>query len=313
MPEQEHDYGYDREYGHGHDGECGPSCEHGDSAHTAESFVQLVDLIALLRSEQGCPWDREQTHESITQNMIEEAYEAVEAIELDNPVLLKEELGDVLLQIVLHAQIAREAGEFTIDDVVESISKKLIGRHPHIFGNEASFEADGFTREEIALVEEATSAESTLKVWDQMKMHEKQRKAEAQGASALPDSLLASVPKNEPALMQAQNISRKAAAQGFEWEDLSGLTDKLAEEFEEFAQTEADTPEAEEEFGDVLFTLVNVARWNNIDAEKALRRSCEKFRTRWMAMERMAEQDGLNLRELDAQAWDDLWNDAKEE
>jgi tetrapyrrole methylase family protein/MazG family protein len=280
---------------------------------TGELFVGLAELIELLRSEQGCPWDREQTHGSIAKNMIEEAYEAVEAIESGCTDSLKEELGDVLLQVLLHAQMAREAEEFTLDDVIAAISKKLISRHPHVFGNEASFAAAGFTDEEIALVEEATSAEATLKLWDAMKLLEKQRKAKARGIddTALKDSLLASVPKSEPALMQAQNISRKAAAQGFEWEDISGLTDKLAEEFEEFAQAEADTQEAEEEFGDILFTLVNVARWNNIDAESALRRSCEKFRSRWHSMEQRAQQEGFDLRELDFEAWDELWNEVK--
>ena len=285
-------------------------CHH-DISQTSELFTELVELVALLRSEQGCPWDREQTHHSIAKNMIEEAYEAVEAIEGGSAGALKEELGDVLLQVMLHAQMAAEADEFIIDDVIESISKKLISRHPHVFGNEASFAAAGFTPEEIALVEEATSAEATLKLWDRMKQLEKQRKAEAQGILPEQDSLLASVPKSEPALMQAQNISRKAVAMGFEWEDIQGLTDKLAEEFEEFAQAEPDTKEAEEEFGDILFTLVNVARWNNIDAESALRRSCEKFRTRWNSMEKMAEEEGFDLRDLDYKAWDDLWNEVK--
>ncbi|MCL2806998.1 MAG: nucleoside triphosphate pyrophosphohydrolase [Coriobacteriia bacterium] len=278
---------------------------------TSELFAQLVAVVAMLRSENGCPWDREQTHESITKNMIEEAYEAVEAIEMKSPGLLKEELGDVLLQVVLHAQIALEAKEFTLDEVIEGICKKLISRHPHVFGNDASFAAAGFTPEEIILIEEATSAESTLKVWDKMKSIEKQRRADALGIPVQSESLLASVPKSEPALMQAQDISCKAVAVGFEWEDLTGLTDKLAEEFEEFAQAEAGSLEAEEEFGDILFTLVNIARWSNIDAEAALRRSCDKFRHRWAAMEGRAEQEGFDLRELDYQGWDDLWNEVK--
>ncbi|MCL2529936.1 MAG: nucleoside triphosphate pyrophosphohydrolase [Coriobacteriia bacterium] len=302
-------------------------CQQGGSqenlSQTSQLFSNFVALIALLRSEQGCPWDREQTHQSIAKNMIEEAYEAVEAIEGGSPSQLKDELGDVLLQVVLHAQMAFEAEEFTLDDVIEGISKKLISRHPHVFGNEASFAAAGFTPEEIALVEEATDAEATLKLWDRMKQLEKQRKAAAlgtPGASGAPgstdawseqNSLLANIPKSEPALMQAQNISRKAVGMGFEWEDIEGLTDKLAEEFEEFARAEAGSKEAEEEFGDILFTLVNVARWNGIDAEGALRRSCEKFRTRWTAMEQIAEQEGFDLRELDYKAWDDLWNEVK--
>lgn len=288
--------------------------DHEDTTPTSELFDELVAIIALLRSDEGCPWDREQTHESITKNMIEEAYEAVEAIELGSVGALREELGDVLLQVLLHAQIAREAGEFTLDDVIEGISKKLISRHPHVFGNEASFAAAGFTGEEIALIEGADSAEATLKLWDRMKDLERRRKAAAsavrQGDVSLV-SLLASVPKAEPALMQAQNISRKAAGLGFEWETIEDLTDKLAEEFEEFAQAEAGTEEAEEEFGDILFTLVNVARWNNIDAETALRRSCEKFRTRWRGMEEIANDEGFDLRELDVEAWSDLWGEVK--
>lgn len=332
--------------------------------HTLDSFEELAGIVALLRSNEGCPWDKEQTHQSIAKNMIEEAYEAVEAIESGSAASLKEELGDVLLQVLLHAQIAVEAGEFSLDEVIRGISNKLISRHPHVFGNEASFAAAGFTSEEIALIEQATDAESTLKLWDKMKTLEKTRRqggggsplnipavgAEAElgagvgagvgaglesGAgvglaagvaqgvatgetmqtaearSQAQDSLLASVPKSEPALMQAQNISRKAAAQGFEWEDIEGLTNKLAEEFEEFAQAEEGTPEAEEEFGDILFTLVNIARWNNIDAESALRRSCNKFRARWMAMEHIAKDEGFKLQEMVEEEWDDLWNEVK--
>ncbi|MDR1087931.1 MAG: nucleoside triphosphate pyrophosphohydrolase [Coriobacteriales bacterium] len=290
---------------------CDHAHAHDDgSLDTCDAFSELVAIVALLRSEEGCPWDREQTHESIAKNMIEEAYEAVEAIEQGSVDALREELGDVLLQVVLHAQIAADDGEFTLEEVIQGISNKLISRHPHVFGNEASFAAAGFTDAEIALIEEASDAESTLRLWDRMKTLERQRKAQASG-DAGPVSLLASVPKAEPALMQAQNISRKAAAQGFEWEDIEGLTDKLAEEFEEFAQAEGDSPEAEEEFGDILFTLVNIARWNNIDAETALRRSCEKFRTRWAAMEGEANERGFNLRTLDEQGWDELWSHAK--
>lgn len=279
-----------------------------------DSFEELVGVIALLRGEEGCPWDREQTHESIAKNMIEEAYEAVDAIESNDTVSLKEELGDVLLQVLLHAQIAGEQDEFTLDDVIAGITQKLVSRHPHVFGNKASFAAAGLSEEEIAMIEGANDAESTLRLWDQMKTREKERKAEERnGASGPgPESLLSSVPRSEPSLMQAQGISRKAAAQGFEWEDMDGLADKLAEEFEEFAQAEAGTREAEEEFGDILFTLVNIARWNNIDAESALRRVCNKFRLRWSAMERIVQEEGLEFRELDWQEWDDLWNEVKQ-
>ena len=311
--EHQHEHNHEHQHEHNHEDnhEHQPNAYQFDADATDGLFIELVDLVALLRSEDGCPWDREQTHDSITTNMIEEAYEAVEAIELGNPGMLKEELGDVLLQVLLHAQIAAEAGEFTLDDVMDGISKKLISRHPHVFGNQASFEAAGFTAAEIALVSEATSAEATLKLWDRMKTLEKARKREALGIAAEPDSLLASVPRSEPALMQALNISRKAVGMGFEWEDLESLTDKLAEEFEEFSASEPDSLDAEMEFGDILFTLVNIARWNDIDAETALRRSCEKFRRRWSAMEKKASQEGFDLRGLDFQAWDDLWNEVK--
>lgn len=290
------------------------TCSHcADDIHPASSeyFEELVAIVALLRSDEGCPWDREQTHESIAKNMIEEAYEAVEAIEQGSTEDLREELGDVLLQVVLHSQIAVEAGEFSLEQVIAGISRKLISRHPHVFGNEASFAAAGLSSEEIAMIADAQDAESTLKLWDRMKRIEKARKAaEGEGQEQI-ESLLSSVPKNEPALMQAQNISRKAAAQGFEWGDFEGLTDKLAEEFEEFADTEEGSKEAEEEFGDILFTLVNIARWNGIDAESALRRSCEKFRNRWSAMEQIAYDEDFKLQELVEEEWDDLWNEVK--
>ena len=291
-----------------------------------DSFAELVRIVATLRGENGCPWDREQTHESIVKNMIEEAYEAVDAIEQGNIASLKEELGDVLLQVLLHSQIAVEAGEFSLDDVICSISNKLVYRHPHVFGNEASFEAAGLTEDEIAMIENAVDADSTLKLWDRMKLVERQRKVGLQsgsegegisggavdGADVVElESLLSSVPKCEPALMQAQDISRKAAAQGFEWEDIEGLTDKLAEELDEYSEAEPGTPEALEEFGDVLFTLVNIARWDGIDAESALRRSCEKFRQRWSAMEQLARNEGVDLIDLDYQEWDEYWNSAK--
>lgn len=285
--------------------------QYASSDKTLDRFDELVRIVAALRGEDGCPWDKEQTHQSIAKNMIEEAYEAVEAIEADETDNLREELGDVLLQVLLHAQIASDEDEFTLDEVIEGISKKLISRHPHVFGSEASFAAAGFTDEEVALIQNAQDPESTLKLWDQIKSVEHARKTAQGGSDAALDSLLASVPKSQPALMQAQNISRKAAAQGFEWEDIEGLTDKLAEEFEEFADTESGSPEAEEEFGDILFTLVNVARWYNIDAESALRKSCEKFRTRWTVMEQTAEREGFKLQELVEEEWDDLWSEAK--
>lgn len=295
-----------------------------DRQYTSSSFMNLVEIVSLLRSEQGCPWDREQTHESIAKNMIEEAYEVVDAIEsrkkaldeadtagLGKVSLLKEELGDVLLQVLLHAQIARDNDEFTLDELINGITAKLVRRHPHVFGDVASFKAAGLSSEEVALVKGARNAEATIKLWDRMKMLEQTGKESREKKHFKKASLLSSVPQHEPALMQAQNISRKVAARGFDWSDMEGLANKLAEEFEEYAACEPGSAEAEEEFGDILFTLVNIARWDGIDAESALRCSCRKFRTRWQALEQRAQEEDLDLLDLDEYEWEDLWAEAK--
>ena len=219
-------------------------------------FESFVETIAKLRAPDGCPWDREQTHASIAQNMIEEAYEAVDAIEARDVAHLREELGDVLLQVVLQSQIAADAGEFTIDDVCRDINEKMVRRHPHIFG-----EVQASTPEEVA------------GIWDAVKMRERKATMGETAGAEKPDGLLDGVLTSFPALMQAQKISRKAVAVGFEWPDEAGVWAKVAEEIEEFK--EAESPEDRElEFGDILFTLVNVARWNGVDAENALRATC---------------------------------------
>ena len=204
----------------------------------------LVQTIWRLRQPDGCPWDREQTHQSIGQNMIEEAYEALDCIEADDAAHLREELGDVLMQVVLHAQIAADAGEFTLADVARDIDAKLIRRHPHVFGD-----AD------------AESSDEVLKIWDEVKLAEKAAKDKAVAAGeASPEGLLDGVPTHLPALMQAQKVSRKAAAVGFEWETVQDVWDEVAEERAEFEAEEPGSPEREMEFGDLLFALVNVAR-----------------------------------------------------
>ena len=258
-----------------------------------ETFAAFVDTIAALRAPNGCPWDREQTHESIARNMIEEAYEAVDAIEQHDAAHLREELGDVLLQVVLQSQIAADAGEFTVADVCRDVNAKMIRRHPHVFGEAA-----------------AGSAEDVLCIWDNVKLAEKSA-ADAQAEE--PEGLLDSVPVSFPALLQAYKISRKAVAAGFEWDTVEDVWAKVEEEIAEFKQAcRSDDAQAKElEFGDVLFSLVNVARKEGIDAETALRATCRKFRERWAVMEGAAWGQGKRIEELDMDEMQQLWDQAK--
>lgn len=258
-----------------------------------ETFAAFVDTIAALRAPNGCPWDREQTHESIARNMIEEAYEAVDAIEQHDAAHLREELGDVLLQVVLQSQIAADAGEFTVADVCRDVNAKMIRRHPHVFGEAA-----------------AGSAEDVLSIWDNVKLAEKSA-ADAQAEE--PEGLLDSVPVSFPALLQAYKISRKAVAAGFEWDTVEDVWAKVEEEIAEFKQAcRCDDAQAKElEFGDVLFSLVNVARKEGIDAETALRATCRKFRERWAFMEGAAWGQGKRIEELDMDEMQQLWDQAK--
>jgi tetrapyrrole methylase family protein / MazG family protein len=249
-------------------------------------FDELVEVIARLRSPEGCPWDREQTHRSIAKNMVEEAYEAVHEIETDNVAGLREELGDVLLQVVLHAQIAADSRDFTIDDVVAGITAKLIRRHPHVFGEA-----------------QAGSASEVLANWDEIKRSEKADKG---------GGLLEGVPGSLPALMLAQTISRKVVAAGFEWESLEGVWAKVHEELDELKAAEPGTPEAAGEIGDLLFTIVNLARKQGIDAETALRSTCDKFKTRWAHMEQSAADEGMDISKYSLGEQEALWQRAKE-
>lgn len=258
-----------------------------------ETFAAFVDTIAALRAPNGCPWDREQTHESIARNMIEEAYEAVDAIEQHDATHLREELGDVLLQVVLQSQIAADAGEFTVADVCRDVNAKMIRRHPHVFGEAA-----------------AGSAEDVLSIWDNVKLAEK---SAADAQTEEPEGLLDSVPASFPALLQAYKISRKAVAAGFEWDTVEDVWAKVEEEIAEFKQAcRSDDAQAKElEFGDVLFSLVNVARKEDVDAETALRATCRKFRERWAFMEGAAWGQGKRIEELDMDEMQQLWDQAK--
>lgn len=295
------------------------------------SFDQFVATIAALRAPDGCPWDKEQTHASIAHNMIEEAYEAADAIEQDDVAHMREELGDVLLQVVLQSQIAADAGEFTIDDVAADVNAKMVRRHPHVFG-----EAD------------ACDAGEVLDLWDQVKMAERanaeranaqgqtnaQGQANAQGQTnpqdddspAQVEGLLDGVPVSFPALLQAQKISRKAVAAGFEWDTLGDVWDQVNSEIAELneayaaapknskGKVEGNTPEAaavEDEFGDVLFSLVNVGRKMGVDAEGSLRACCRKFRNRWALMEQTARQEGRDIAEYSTAELNEMWAQAK--
>ncbi|MBI5232300.1 MAG: nucleoside triphosphate pyrophosphohydrolase [Coriobacteriales bacterium] len=249
-------------------------------------FDEFVRIIAALRAPDGCPWDREQTHSTIAKNMVEEAYEAVHAIEEGDDRHLVEELGDVLLQVVLQAQIGSDDGSFTIDDVVGGISEKIVRRHPHVFGD----------------AEAGTSSEVHA-TWDRIKRDEKAER----GAG-----LLDEVPSGMPALMQAQTISRKAVSAGFEWETLDDIWEKVHEEIDELKATEPGSAEAAGEIGDLLFTVVNLARKQGIDAETALRATNRKFRARWSAMEAAAAQQGVGIATLSIDEQERLWQQAKE-
>lgn len=260
-----------------------------------EEMQSLVETIWRLRQPDGCPWDRKQTHESIGKNMIEEAYEALDCIEAGDEAHLREELGDVLMQVVLHAQIAADAGAFTMADVARDINDKLIRRHPHVFGECG-----------------ATSADEVLAIWDSVKLAEKGAKdADAAEAGERPEGLLEGVPRSLPALMEAQKVSRKAASAGFEWETVADVWDKVAEERAEFEAEAPGTAERELEFGDLLFALVNVARKEGIDAESALRASTAKFRERWAAMENAAYEGGVALESLTIEQLNSLWDKVK--
>ena len=264
-------------------------------------FDAFVDTIAALRAPDGCPWDREQTHKSITKNMIEEAYEAVDAIEANDIPHMREELGDVLLQVILQSQIAEEAGEFSIDDVCQEVNEKIIRRHPHVFGDQKV---------------EGLGASEVLDIWDKVKLDEHTQEK--------PEGLMDAVPQSFPALMQAQKISRKAVSAGFEWDTIDEVWNQVYSEIEELKEAyqhalkdekgkivESDKAAAELEMGDVLFSLVNVARKMGLDAEESLRASCSKFRHRWTYMEQQAYKQGNSIDELSAEEMEELWAKAK--
>jgi len=248
-----------------------------------KNLEELIEVVAKLRAPDGCPWDREQTHSSLRPNMLEEAYEAVDAIDENNMPHLREELGDVLLQVLLHSQIASEHGDFGIDDVAKELKDKLIHRHPHVFGNT-----------------NVKNADEVLANWDKLKAEEKtERKSVMDGLS-----------KSQPALVLAQKISKRAIKVGFEWPNEESLYDCFYSEIEEFKQAcaEQNKEHMEEEYGDILFACVNLARWNKIDAEQALLKANKKFEKRFRKMEELATKP---LNEYSFEEYDALWKQAK--
>ncbi|MEG2420330.1 MAG: nucleoside triphosphate pyrophosphohydrolase [Oscillospiraceae bacterium] len=249
------------------------------------SVNDLAEIVRLLRSAEGCPWDKVQTHESIRRNFLEEAYEVVEAIDEENPVHLQEELGDVLLQVLFHTRIEEEAGRFALDDVADGICKKLIYRHPHIFGNVQVADAD-----------------EVLVNWEALKRIEKSQETYADSVDAVARSL--------PGLWRAEKIQKKAKKAGFDWDDIAGALEKVREETAELEEAVRDGTNVEEELGDLLFAAVNAARFAKVDPEVALHSACDKFSARFRRTEELAggKLDTMTLDEMNL-----LWEQAKQD
>jgi len=248
-------------------------------------FDTLVEIITRLRGPGGCPWDREQTHASLREDLLEECYEVLEVLDKGDVKRLGEELGDLLMQVVLHAQIAAEAGEFEISDVIRSISTKLIQRHPHVFGSL-----------------KVKDTGEVLVNWEALKR--KERGSET--------SILSNVPKQLPALSYSQDIKSRVARIGFDWEDIEGVIDKLVEEVNEFKQADSQEKKARE-FGDLLFTLVNLARRLGMDSESVLREANRRFYRRFSYMEEICRQRRVNFGDLSFNEQNALWEEAKKE
>ena len=246
----------------------------------------LEEIVRILRAPGGCPWDREQTHESIRRNFLEEAYEAVEAIDEKSPEHLREELGDVLLQIALHARMEEEAGNFDLDGVADGICKKLIYRHPHVFGDV-----------------QVSGTGEVLTNWEALKRVEKGQATASDALSAVARSL--------PALWRAEKVQKKARKAGFDWPDVSGALDKLSEELEELKTAVAQGSNIEEELGDLLFSAVNVSRFVKTDPEEALSRATDKFIRRFRKVDEQARAGGRCMEDMTPEELDALWERGK--
>lgn len=251
-------------------------------AELAEHFLQLLAIVDRLRSPQGCPWDRQQTPQSLIPYLLEETYEVIESIEEGNHNGLKEELGDLLLHILFQGQLAQEHGRFTLADSIQAISEKLIRRHPHVFGDAQRHDEADINRH-----------------WEAAKQHEKGR-----------DSLLDGVPRSLPALTRARRVQEKAASAGFDWPSIAPVWDKVNEEMEELrrACTAGTIGDIEEEFGDVLFSLVNLSRFLHLNAEGSMRQAIAKFERRFHGIEAALAKRGRRLEEADLEEMDAIWN-----
>jgi len=253
-----------------------------DNRKPTQNFDDLVEIVHILRDE--CPWDRKQTHQSIKDNLIEEAYEAVEAIDKSNFEELEKELGDVLLHVVFHSRMAEQTDTFSIKDVIYSIQEKLIRRHPHVFGDEV-----------------AEDEEQVAENWESIKMKEGKK------------SVLEGIPKQLPALIRAQRMQEKAANVGFDWPEFSQVWDKLEEELQEFKEVleEGDSEKSREEFGDLLFSLVNAGRFFDLNAEDSLRSTNKKFIRRFQYIEDQLDREDKTLSEASLEDMDKHWDQAK--
>ncbi|GBE34675.1 nucleoside triphosphate pyrophosphohydrolase [bacterium BMS3Bbin06] len=252
-----------------------------------DKFERLVSIMDRLRDKNGCPWDREQTRESLKPFLIEEAYELLEAIEENSPEKIREEIGDLLFQLIFHARISEELGEFDIRDVLDSITEKMISRHPHVFGN--------------------LNLESTEEVVQRWEEHKKRE-------GKLRDSVLEGVPRALPSLLRAQRVQERASRVGFDWKEAGGVLEKIEEELEEFREAvrSGEGKRMEEELGDLLFSIVNLSRFVNINPEEALRRTTDRFIRRFRYIETGARAMGRKLDELSLEEMDRLWEEAKE-
>lgn len=258
-------------------------------------FDELVSVMERLRAPGGCPWDAEQTYESLGQYLLEECYEAFDAIQhaaaTGDTTNLREELGDVMLQVVFHSTIAKERGDFTIENVAEEITEKLILRHPHVFGEK-----------------ELATAEDVLNNWDELKRAQKEASGQTSNVN---ESILDEVPVHFPALLEGQKISKKAAKAKFDWENVGQIFEKLDEESLELKEAIEKGEGLEEEIGDLLFVVVNLARKLDIDAEAALKKTNRKFRQRFKYIETSLKSAGKTLEDSDLEEMDSLWNEAK--
>jgi tetrapyrrole methylase family protein/MazG family protein len=253
------------------------------------SFEEFQELIAHLRSPEGCPWDREQSHQTLRRNLMEETFEALEAIDRADPELMKEEFGDLLLQITLHAQIASENGDFTMSDVIKGIYSKLVHRHPHVFGDM-----------------DLKDSQVVIRNWERLKALERGENEQKE------KGLLVGIPTSMPALAVAEAYQRRAARVGFDWPKIEGVIDKIKEEIDEFMNSDGKEAQVEE-IGDILFAVANVARWVDIDPEEALRSANQQFRRRFAVIESEARRSGKQLSDMTLEEMDKIWDQAKKD